>query len=70
MRGVWLTNVGTAALDSRANIRQMVKACNDSHINTIFMVVWNSGFTLFPSMIMYEMFDVAIWPKFAGRDPL
>jgi uncharacterized lipoprotein YddW (UPF0748 family) len=69
-RGVWLTNVDSDALTSRDKIQAAVDLCYKYKINTIFMVVWNKGFTLFPSAVMEQTFGVKIDPSLGARDPL
>ena len=70
IKGVWLTNVASKVLDSRKNIVEAVNLCKQSGINTIFVVTWNRGNTLYPSEIMKKEFGVLIDPRFKGRDPL
>jgi len=70
VRGVWLTNVDSDVLNSQKNIAEAVELCSSLNINTIFVVVWNKGFTLYPSKIMKELCGIEIYPQFAGRDPL
>ena len=70
VKGVWLTNVASSALDSRENIRDAVKLCRKSSINNIYVVTWNRARTLYPSAIMKEKFGVLIMERFTGRDPL
>ncbi|WP_237068020.1 glycoside hydrolase family 10 protein [Microbulbifer guangxiensis] len=74
VRGVWLTNVASDALYSREGIEEAVKLCDELGINTIFVVTWNKGQTLYPSRVM-EAFtgvamDPALDPTGDGRDPL
>ena len=38
--------------------------------NSVFVVCWNRGYTLYPSAVMEKEFGIAIDPKHAGRDPL
>ncbi len=70
VKGVWITNVASSALDSRENIKEAVKLCEESGINNIYMVVWNRARTLYPSAIMKEKFGIPISKRFVGRDPL
>lgn len=70
VRGVWLTNVDSKVLNSRANIREAVALCKRLGINTIFSVVWNKGFTLYPSQVMKNTFGIEIDTALTGRDPL
>ena len=70
VRGVWLTNVDSRVLNSKENIVKAVQQCKDLGLNTIFVVTWNKGFTLYPSKIMKDLTGSNIYPEFAGRDPL
>lgn len=70
VRGVWLTNVDSEVLNSRENIIEAVELLNACNFNTIFVVVWNKGFTLYPSAVMKDIFNIPIDPVFDGRDPL
>ena len=70
LRGVWVTNVASNALDSRENIKTCVQNCKAAGINNIFMVVYNNARTTYPSTIMQNLIGIPIQEKFAGRDPL
>ncbi len=70
VKGVWLTNVASQAMDSRENLRAAVKLCAESGINNIYVVTWNRARTLYPSQVMQHEFGVPIMERFAGRDPL
>lgn len=70
VRGVWLTNVDSDVLKSRENIKEAIALCSELGINTIFTVVWNKGFTLYPSKVMKSEFGVEIDTALTGRDPL
>jgi uncharacterized lipoprotein YddW (UPF0748 family) len=70
VRGVWLTNVDSEVLNSRENIKEAVDLCEELNLNSIFVVVWNKAYTLYPSKVMEEMRGEAIDPLFKGRDPL
>ena len=69
-KGVWLSNVGTKTLNSKAYIDSTVATCKQKGITDIFMVVWNRGYTLYQSKIMQKEFGKAIDPVFKQRDPL
>lgn len=69
-RGVWVTNSATDALDSLENVIKTVKSFNDSNLNSIYLDVWNGGYTLYPSKIMADKFNQPVNPKFKGRDVL
>ncbi len=70
VRGVWLTNVDSDALNSRENIIKTVELCAETGINTIFVVTWNKAMTTYPSKIMKDFTGVEIDTLFTGRDPL
>jgi len=70
VKGVWMTNVASSALDSRENIREAVELCAKSGINNIYVVTWNRARTIYPSAIMKEKFGISIMERFSGRDPL
>lgn len=74
IRGVWITNVDSRILDSSHTIRESVQRLADIGINTLFPVVWNRGYTLYPSQVMGDYFGTPgnpeIAPAFTERDPL
>jgi uncharacterized lipoprotein YddW (UPF0748 family) len=70
VRGVWLTNVDSEALFSSAGIKNAVDLCHEYGINTIFVVTWNKGYTLYPSKVMESLIGEKIDPSLEGRDPV
>jgi uncharacterized lipoprotein YddW (UPF0748 family) len=70
MRGVWVTTTASTALDSRANIKEMVTNCKAAGINHIFVVVYNNARTIYPSTVMQNTIAKPQLERFAGRDPL
>jgi uncharacterized lipoprotein YddW (UPF0748 family) len=74
MRGVWITNVDSEVLFDSTAIVQAMDYLADRGFNLVFPVVWNKGYTLFPSDVMTTYFgdEYRIDPLFAqqGRDPL
>ena len=70
IKGIWVTNVASTALNSVDNIKQCVQTCKKSGITDIYVVVWNKGHTIYPSSIMNSEFGIAIMEGFEGRDPL
>ena len=70
LRGAWVTNVASTAMDSRANIKACVTTCKAAGINNIFMVVYNNARTCYPSNVMDTVVGIKIKESFAGRDPL
>ncbi len=70
MRAVWITNVDSDVLFDDTKIATAMDYLASVGINVVFPVVWNKGYTLYPSRIMDSLFQVPIIPAFAGRDPL
>lgn len=74
MRGVWITNVDSEVLFDKESIVEAVDYLADRGFNLMFPVVWNKGYTLYPSQVMVDYFgeEYRIDPLFAeqGRDPL
>lgn len=70
IKGVWVTNVASDALNSNDKIVETVALCKKSGITDIYVVVWNRGRTLYQSKVMQDMFGVPIMERFGKRDPL
>lgn len=70
IRGVWLTNTDSKVLTSQDRIAEAMEFLAVTGFNVVFPVVWNQGYTLYPSQVMEETFGYKIFPKFEGRDPL
>ncbi|MBE2279532.1 MAG: family 10 glycosylhydrolase [Ignavibacteriaceae bacterium] len=70
LRAVWLTNVDSYVMFNDVSIADAMDYLAGLGFNVVFPVVWNKGYTLYPSSIMDSMFSVPIWQPFAGRDPL
>lgn len=69
-KGVWLTDVASKALDSEAGIKQVVSTCKSMSLDHIYVVVWNRGYTLYPSKVMEDRFGVKVSPRFLKFDIL
>ncbi len=69
IRGVWLTTAASTVFDSNANIVDAMKLLADTGFNTVFPVVWNNGYTLYPSNVLDAHFGVKIKPGYT-RDIL
>ncbi|WP_222937409.1 family 10 glycosylhydrolase [Cytophaga sp. FL35] len=67
-KGFWLTNVASEALDTKEGIMEVVQNCKKFGMDHIYVVVWNRGYTLYPSSVMKNRFGVEIMPRFAKRD--
>jgi len=72
LRGVWITNVDSYLLFNDNSITDGMNYLASIGVNVIFPVVWNKGYTLYPSQVMQNHFGVPIIPvsQFANRDPL
>jgi len=70
IKGVWVTNVASTALNSLNTIKETVRICKNSSITDIYVVVWNKARTLYVSEIMNREFGIPIMESFSGRDPL
>lgn len=68
IRGVWMTNVDSEVLESPEAIREAVDFLKEHGFNTLFPVVWNQGYTLYPSPIMEQEFGIRVHPDFEGFD--
>lgn len=69
-RGVWITNVDSKVLDSKASIDEAMEFLAKNGCNVVMPVVWNDAYTLYPSKVMENTFNRKISPRFLGRDPL
>ncbi|MBF2074964.1 MAG: family 10 glycosylhydrolase [Synechococcales cyanobacterium C42_A2020_086] len=63
IRGVWLTNVDSEVLLTKDNLRQALRRLERLNFNTIYPVVWNGGYTLYPSQVAREAFGEEIDPE-------
>jgi uncharacterized lipoprotein YddW (UPF0748 family) len=69
VQGVWIANLPhSQVLASPENIRQALAFLQAMGFNTIFPVVWNRGYTLFPSQIMENYGFPTIDPFFAEKN--
>lgn len=51
IRGVWLTNNDTPVLRDRTKVQEAVAKLARFNFNTLYPVVWNSGYALYPSAV-------------------
>lgn len=70
IRGVWIPSTDCKVLTSKQRIAEAMDFLADTGFNTVFPVVWNRGYTAYPSQIMREQFGVEIDSRYQGRDPL
>ena len=70
VRGTWVTNVASEALNSRENIKKVVEQSKAAGLNHLFVVVWNKGVTIYPSKVVQKYIGVKQDDHYPGRDPL
>jgi uncharacterized lipoprotein YddW (UPF0748 family) len=70
VRGTWVTNVGSDALTSRQKIAETVKRCKDFGLNTIYVVTWNKGVTMYPSPVVEKYMGIRQDSKYKDFDPI
>jgi uncharacterized lipoprotein YddW (UPF0748 family) len=70
LRAVWLTNVDSKVLNTDDNIVEAMNYLSSIGINTVFPVVYNKGYTLYPSKVMDSLFSAKTIPdaSFSSRD--
>ena len=51
IRGVWMTNNDWPMLENRTKVRNAMSQLRSLNFNTIYPVVWNSGYVNFPSAV-------------------
>jgi uncharacterized lipoprotein YddW (UPF0748 family) len=51
IRGVWMTNNDFDTLKNRAKVQDAVSELRRMNFNTIYPVVWNSGYVMYPSAV-------------------
>lgn len=64
VRGVWLTNIDSEVLFSREALEAGIQRLKAMHINTLYPVVWNMGYTQYPSAVAerYLGRQRRLWP--------
>lgn len=73
IRGVWLTNIDSEVLYSPQLLQQAIQDLAQLKFNTLYPVVWNWGYTQYPSQVAKRAIGYAIDPRpsgLRGRDVL
>lgn len=70
VKGIWITNVASDALISETNIQQAVANCKRNGLNSIFVVVWNRGLTMYPSKLLEKYIGIKQDTIYKGFDPI
>ncbi|WP_160299477.1 glycoside hydrolase family 10 protein [Leptolyngbya iicbica] len=68
LRGVWLTNIDSEVLFSRDELAAGIQRLKAMNINTLYPVVWNMGYTQYPSAVAERYLGRSrrLWP---GENP-
>lgn len=68
VRGVWLTNIDSEVLFSHDELAAGIQRLKAMNINTLYPVVWNMGYTQYPSAVAerYLGRERRLWP---GENP-
>ncbi|WP_310423303.1 family 10 glycosylhydrolase [Chamaesiphon sp. VAR_48_metabat_135_sub] len=72
LKAVWLTNIDSAVMNSRKDLAEGLQRLSELGFNTIYPVVWQRGYTLYPSQVAQQLTGSALLPNspFVGRDVL
>ena len=63
IRGVWITNVDSDVLFTRDRLKTALKDLRSLNFNTIYPVVWNWGYTTYPSKVAKRIVGKSFMPK-------
>ncbi|MCY7366804.1 MAG: family 10 glycosylhydrolase, partial [Chamaesiphon sp.] len=63
IRGVWITNVDSDVLFTRDRLATAIKDLRALNFNTIYPVVWNWGYTTYPSKVAKRIVGSSFMPK-------
>jgi uncharacterized lipoprotein YddW (UPF0748 family) len=63
IRGVWITNVDSDVLFTRDRLATAIKDLRQLNFNTIYPVVWNWGYTTYPSKVAKKIVGSSFMPR-------
>jgi uncharacterized lipoprotein YddW (UPF0748 family) len=71
-KAVWIANVDSQVMNSRHNLAEGLSQLAELGFNTIYPVVWQRGYTLYPSAVAQALTGAKVLPNspFVGRDVL
>ena len=55
IRGVWITNNDLNILKDRAKVQEAVNQLRELNFNTVYPVVWNAGYVMYPSQVAKDL---------------
>ena len=73
IRGAWITNIDSMVLFDAKVLKNAMQDLARLKFNTVYPVVWNWGYTLYPSAVAQRTVGHEIDPRYPGlqnRDPL
>jgi uncharacterized lipoprotein YddW (UPF0748 family) len=63
IRGVWITNIDSDVLFDRIRLSNSISQLQKLNFNTLYPVVWNWGYSLYPSKVAAQEVGQAMMPK-------
>ena len=63
IRGVWITNIDSDVLFDRTRLSNSISQLQKLNFNTLYPVVWNWGYSLYPSKIAAQEVWQAVLPN-------
>jgi uncharacterized lipoprotein YddW (UPF0748 family) len=63
IRGVWITNIDSDVLFDRTRLSNSIRQLQKLNFNTLYPVVWNWGYSLYPSKVAAREVGQAMMPK-------
>jgi uncharacterized lipoprotein YddW (UPF0748 family) len=70
VKGTWVTNVGSDALTSKEKVAETVSRCKKFGLNTIYVVTWNKGMTMYPSEVLKKYIGIRQDTAYGSFDPI
>ncbi|MFM6319332.1 MAG: glycoside hydrolase family 10 protein [Dolichospermum sp.] len=55
IRGVWITNNDLNILKDRTKVQEAVTKLRELNFNTVYPVVWNAGYVMYPSQVAKDL---------------
>ncbi|MFM6217030.1 MAG: family 10 glycosylhydrolase, partial [Dolichospermum sp.] len=55
IRGVWITNNDLNILKDRTKVQEAVSQLRELNFNTVYPVVWNAGYVMYPSKVAKDL---------------
>ncbi len=62
LRGVWITNIDSDVLFEKKRLKNAINKLHELNFNTVYPVVWNWGYTLYPSKVAKKVIGQSLDP--------